>query len=71
MVISATVHDYIKIPVDQAEIQIIADELSVYGYPNVYGAIDGTKVDVTVPAFNKQYTTSINQIGRASCRERV
>ena len=25
MVISATVHDYIKIPVDQAEIQIIAD----------------------------------------------
>ena len=76
MVISATVHDYIKIPVDQAEIQIIADELSVYGYPNVYGAIDGTKVDVTVPAFNKggyftrKYTTSINltAVGDASKR---
>ena len=75
--ISATVQDYIKLPVDQAEIQMIAYELSVYGYPNVYGAIDGTMVDVTVPAFNngdyftRKYTTSIFLTAVCDARKRL
>ena len=56
---------------------MIADELSVYGFPNVYGAIDGNMVDVTVPPFNKgdyftrKYTTSINLTAVCDARKRL
>ena len=54
-----------------------ADGFSVYGYPNVYGAIDGTMVDVAVQAFNKvdyftrKYTASINLTVVCDARKRL
>ena len=69
--ISATVQNYIKLPEDQAEIQMITYELSVYG------ARDGTMADITVPAFNngdyftRKYTTSIFLTAVCDARKRL
>lgn len=53
--------EYIKLPT-AAELQLNAQLFSKYGFPNVYGALDGSSINVVVPAQSKgDYT------GRKNC----
>lgn len=73
----ANMDHYIELPKDRKEIKRNAEEFARYGYPHVYGAIDGTPIDVTVPDdlrldyFTRKYNTSINFTGADDARKKV
>ena len=53
-------------PKHEDQFRHLSDQFYKYGYPNVIGAIDGTGIDVIVPAadkldyFTRKYRTSLN-----------
>lgn len=71
------VGEYIKLPANEEEMRAVAHGFSTYGYPNVYGAIDGTFINVVVPAdhktdyFTRKYTTSINLTCLCDSKKRI
>lgn len=58
--------EFIKLPSSMAEIEDNADGFGIYGFPNVYGAIDGSSITVTVPTLKqgdyitRKHVTALN-----------
>lgn len=57
---------YVQLPRGQEQLRAVAAGFSSYGFPNVYGTIDGTYINFVVPSayrtdyFTRKYTTSVN-----------
>lgn len=64
--ISTRLRDVIKLPTSLDEIQSNADNFGIHGFPNVFGAIDGSSITITVPAaqqgdyITRKHVTAIN-----------
>ena len=62
----ALLPEVIKFPQQESEFRQLADSFYKYGYPNVIGAIDGSGIQVKVPAIDKndfwtyKYGTYVN-----------
>ena len=62
----ALLPEVIKFPQQESEFRRLADSFYKYGFPNVIGAIDGSGIQVKVPAINNndfwtyKYRTYVN-----------
>lgn len=67
---------FISLPTDNATIKSNAARFYTYGYPNVYGAIGGRSIAITVPRensndqFTQTHPTSINLIAVCDATEK-
>lgn len=74
--IIAKMGEIITLPSDMQAIKAVADGFGVFGFPNVYGAIDGSSIKVIVPAsvkgnyYTRKHITAINLTAMCDSKKR-